>query len=121
MGGGFGISVHGSHRIATPKTLFAMPETGIGMFPDVGGSYFLSRCHGKMGLYLGLTGTRLGAGDAIYAGIAQYHVPSEKLDGLQHTLAAAAYGTDRGKTVDEANPRRGDTGAGADPWRRIVP
>ncbi|HEY1720783.1 MAG TPA: enoyl-CoA hydratase/isomerase family protein [Magnetospirillaceae bacterium] len=100
MGGGFGISVHGSHRIATPKTLFAMPETGIGMFPDVGGSYFLSRCPGKIGLYLGLSGARLGAGDAIYAGVAQYHVPSEKLDALQHSLSNAQYGTDRGKTVD---------------------
>ncbi len=102
MGGGFGVSVHGSHRIATPKTLFAMPETGIGMFPDVGGSYFLSRAHGKLGLYLGLTGARLGAGDAIYAGVAQYHVPSEKLEALQKALSTAAYGTDRGKTVDTA-------------------
>lgn len=102
MGGGFGVSVHGSHRIATPKTLFAMPETGIGMFPDVGGGYFLPRCHGKLGLYLGMSGARLGAGDAIYAGIAQYHVPSERLDELQHALSKATYGTDRGKTVDAA-------------------
>jgi enoyl-CoA hydratase len=102
MGGGFGISVHGSHRIATPKTLFAMPETGIGMFPDVGGSYFLSRCPGKIGLYLGLSGARLGPGDAVYAGVAQYHVQSEMLDGLQHSLSTATYGTDRGKTVDTA-------------------
>lgn len=71
MGGGVGVSVHGSHRIATEHTMFAMPETGIGLFPDVGGSYFLSRCPGALGMYLGLTGARLGAADAIYCGIAQ--------------------------------------------------
>ncbi|HEY5209535.1 MAG TPA: enoyl-CoA hydratase/isomerase family protein [Stellaceae bacterium] len=74
MGGGVGVSVHGSHRIATENTMFAMPETGIGLFPDVGGSYFLSRCPGALGMYIGLTGARLGAGDAIYCGIAQNFV-----------------------------------------------
>jgi len=59
MGGGAGISVHGKYRIATEKTLFAMPETAIGLFPDVGGSYFLPRLKGNLGLYLGLTGHRL--------------------------------------------------------------
>ncbi len=70
MGGGVGVSVHGSHRIADKTTIFAMPETGIGLFPDVGGSYFLPRCPGEIGMYLGLTGVRLKADDAIYAGIA---------------------------------------------------
>lgn len=59
MGGGVGLSVHGKYRIATERTLFAMPETAIGLFPDVGGSYFLPRLKGKLGLYLGLTGHRL--------------------------------------------------------------
>lgn len=59
MGGGVGISIHGKYRIATERTLFAMPETAIGLFPDVGGSYFLPRLQGKLGLYLGLTGFRL--------------------------------------------------------------
>jgi 3-hydroxyisobutyryl-CoA hydrolase len=59
MGGGVGLSVHGKYRIASDKTLFAMPETAIGLFPDVGGSYFLSRLKGKLGLFLGLTGYRL--------------------------------------------------------------
>jgi len=59
MGGGVGLSVHGKYRIATEKTLFAMPETAIGLFPDVGGSYFLPRLKGNLGLYLGLTGHRL--------------------------------------------------------------
>jgi enoyl-CoA hydratase/carnithine racemase len=61
MGGGVGISVHGSHRVVTEDTLFAMPETGIGFFPDVGATYFLPRCPGEVGTYLGLTGERLHA------------------------------------------------------------
>jgi len=83
MGGGVGVSVHGSHRIATEHTQFAMPETGIGLFPDVGGSYFLSRCPGSLGMYLGLTGTRLAAADAIYCGIAQYAAPAERWPALR--------------------------------------
>lgn len=59
MGGGVGISVHGKYRVATERTLFAMPETIIGLFPDVGGSYFLPKLDGKLGLYLGLTGYKL--------------------------------------------------------------
>lgn len=59
MGGGVGLSIHGKYRIATEKTLFAMPETAIGLFPDVGATYFLSRLKGKLGIYLGLTGHRL--------------------------------------------------------------
>jgi enoyl-CoA hydratase len=70
MGGGVGVSVHGLYRVVDKTTTFAMPETGIGLFPDVGGSYFLSRCPGEIGLYLALTGTRLKADDLLYAGIA---------------------------------------------------
>ncbi|MDF1686107.1 MAG: enoyl-CoA hydratase/isomerase family protein [Parvibaculaceae bacterium] len=95
MGGGVGLSVHGSHRIATERLLFAMPETGIGLFPDVGGTYFLPRCPGEVGMYLGLTGARIKAADAMYAGIADSYVPSERLETL---IAALCSGTD----VDEA-------------------
>lgn len=101
MGGGVGASAHGSHRVATPKTLFAMPETGIGMFPDVGGSYFLSRCPGALGMYLALTGARLHAADAIYVGYAQSCVPSERLDELQNALASADFGSDAKAGVSE--------------------
>jgi enoyl-CoA hydratase len=96
MGGGVGVSVHGSHRIATENTMFAMPETGIGLFPDVGGSYFLSRCPGALGMYIGLTGARLGAADAIYCGIAQYFVPSAKWEALSgaDSIAAVAQATE---------------------------
>ncbi|KAM0726829.1 3-hydroxyisobutyryl-CoA hydrolase, mitochondrial [Formica fusca] len=88
MGGGVGLSVHGKYRVATEKTLFAMPETAIGLFPDVGGSYFLSRLKGKLGIYLGLTGHRLKGIDVLLAGIATHFVPSEKLADLKHDLLA---------------------------------
>ncbi|WP_324753184.1 enoyl-CoA hydratase/isomerase family protein [Roseovarius sp. Pro17] len=70
MGGGVGIGCHGSHRIVGESSRIAMPECGIGLVPDVGGSLILASCPGHLGEYLGLTGTRMGAGDAIYAGFA---------------------------------------------------
>ncbi len=90
MGGGVGISVHGSHRVATERLTFAMPETGIGLFPDVGGSYFLPRCPGRIGLYLGLTGHRLTAADAAYAGIATHFAESIVGDGLVDELCSSS-------------------------------
>jgi enoyl-CoA hydratase/carnithine racemase len=65
MGGGAGVSVHGRYRLADDDLAFAMPETGIGFVPDIGASYFLSRCPGEAGMYLGLTGIRIGLGDAL--------------------------------------------------------
>ncbi len=88
MGGGVGISVNGSHRVASERLTFAMPETGIGLFPDVGGTYFLPRCPGEIGMFLGLTGERLKAADAIHAGIADVFVPSENFAELKSRLAA---------------------------------
>jgi len=82
MGGGVGLSIHGSHRVVTERCRFAMPETGIGFFPDVGGSWFLPRCPGALGTYLGLTGARLGAADMLYCGLATHHVPSERLTAI---------------------------------------
>ena len=87
MGGGVGVSVHGSHRIADETTLFAMPETGIGLFPDVGGSFFLPRLPGELGMYLGLTGARLKAADALYAGVATHFVPAAQRPALIERLA----------------------------------
>ncbi|MBB6250246.1 enoyl-CoA hydratase/isomerase family protein [Nitrospirillum iridis] len=100
MGGGVGLSVHGSHRVTTEKTMLAMPETGIGLFPDVGGGYFLSRLPGELGTYLALTGARLGAADAGYAGIGTHHIPSARLPAVIEELAAATYGADALATVD---------------------
>ncbi len=79
MGGGVGVSIHGSHRIVTEKTLFAMPEASIGLFPDVGSSYFLTRFPGSLGLYLGLTGARLRGADILYIGVGTAYMNSEKL------------------------------------------
>ena len=90
MGGGVGVSVNGSHRVAGETMTFAMPETGIGLFPDVGGSYFLPRCPGEIGMFLGLTGARLRTTDSLYAGIATDFVPMARWDML---LAALADGT----------------------------
>lgn len=90
MGGGAGASVNGRFRIATERTLFAMPETAIGFFPDVGATHFLSRCPGRIGLYLGMTGTRLGPADALWAGIATHYVPAAELGALKEALAGAA-------------------------------
>ncbi len=95
MGGGVGVSVHGSHRIVTEATIFAMPETGIGLFPDVGGTYFLPRCPGETGMYIGLTGARLKAGDTMYAGVGTHFVPKERLPDLKRALKTFA-------DVDEA-------------------
>ncbi|MBL4603223.1 MAG: enoyl-CoA hydratase/isomerase family protein, partial [Emcibacteraceae bacterium] len=80
MGGGVGVSIHGSHRVVTEKTLFAMPESAIGLIPDVGGSYFLPRLPGSLGLYLGLAGARLKGADILYAGIGTAYMSSEKLE-----------------------------------------
>uniref|UniRef100_A0A8C8DR40 3-hydroxyisobutyryl-CoA hydrolase n=1 Tax=Oryzias sinensis TaxID=183150 RepID=A0A8C8DR40_9TELE len=79
MGGGVGLSVHGRFRVATEKTLFAMPETAIGLFPDVGGGYFLPRLQGKLGLFLALTGFRLKGRDVQRAGVATHFVDSVKV------------------------------------------
>jgi enoyl-CoA hydratase len=90
MGGGVGVSVHGSHRVAGETAMFAMPETGIGLFPDVGGSYFLPRCPGQIGLYLALTGARLKTADTLYAGVVTHFVPRSKWDELMAQLADGA-------------------------------
>ena len=100
MGGGVGISIHGSHRVMTERALFAMPETGIGLFPDVGATYFLPRLTGKAGLYLGLTGARIGAADSLYLGLATHVVASDALQALDETLLAAALGGDAHAAID---------------------
>lgn len=101
MGGGVGISIHGSHRVMTERALFAMPETGIGLFPDVGATYFLPRLNGKAGLYLGLTGARIGAADSLYLGLATHVVASDALQALDETLLAAELGGDAHAAIDQ--------------------
>lgn len=88
MGGGLGISVHGSVRVVTEKAALAMPETAIGFFPDIGASYFLPRLTGATGMYLGLTGARASAADAVFAGLATHFVPSDGLAALADDIRA---------------------------------
>ncbi|MEC7594654.1 MAG: enoyl-CoA hydratase/isomerase family protein, partial [Pseudomonadota bacterium] len=88
MGGGVGVSVHGRYRVCTENTVFAMPETGIGLLPDVGGTYFLPRLPGFIGTYMVLTGARLRAADLYYTGIATHYMPSAQLEKLKQELAA---------------------------------
>ena len=87
MGGGVGLSAPARYRLATERTTFAMPETGIGLFPDVGGGWFLPRLPGRIGLWLALTGARIKAADCLHAGLASHHVPSERLPELKAALA----------------------------------
>jgi enoyl-CoA hydratase len=98
MGGGAGISVNGAYRIATERTLFAMPETAIGLFPDVGATRFLNRCPGYVGRYLGLTGARLGAADALYCGFATHFVPHDRVTELVGALGV--FDPERGRDSD---------------------
>jgi enoyl-CoA hydratase len=87
MGGGAGISVNGAYRIATERTLLAMPETGIGLFPDVGATRFLNRCPGHVGRYLGLTGARVNAADTLYCGFATHVVKHDSVEALLDELS----------------------------------
>lgn len=87
MGGGVGVSFHGSHRVLTENAIFAMPEVGIGFFPDVGGSFLLPRLKGEFGLYLALTGNRIRYGDALWSGLATHAVDSKDLAALLDELS----------------------------------
>ncbi len=86
MGGGVGLSVHGQYRVAGDTTLFAMPETGIGYFPDVGGTYFLPRLGEAIGTWLALTGARLGPGGCLTTNVATHFVPTEQHAALIRAL-----------------------------------
>jgi enoyl-CoA hydratase/carnithine racemase len=95
LGGGMGIS-QGSHlRIVGERTRMAMPEVAIGFFPDVGGSYFLSRLPGMLGRYLALTGLKIGAADALYSQLADLYLPPEAVGSIANDLATLHWGNDR--------------------------
>ncbi|MGW4335254.1 enoyl-CoA hydratase/isomerase family protein [Rhodococcus koreensis] len=96
MGGGMGLSVHGAFRVVSGNATLSMPETGIGFFPDVGASYFLSRLPGALGVYLGLTGARMSAADALYTGLATHFI-----DDAAITLVPAALADHPHRPVDE--------------------
>ena len=87
MGGGVGLSAHAAHRVVTERSAVAMPEVGIGFFPDVGASFILARAPGSAGTYLALTGERMNAADAIYCGFADMHIAAARLAELPSALA----------------------------------
>ncbi|MFI6874299.1 enoyl-CoA hydratase/isomerase family protein [Streptomyces sp. NPDC050400] len=89
MGGGVGISAHGSVRVVTERSRIAMPETGIGFVPDVGGTWLLAHAPGELGTYLALTGASIGAGDALLCGLADHYLPASDVPGLLDALATS--------------------------------
>ena len=89
MGGGIGLSAHARHRIVTEKSMLAMPETGIGLIPDVGGTWLLGHAQGELGTYLGLTGARMNGSDAIQCGFASDYVTSDRVAALVERLCGA--------------------------------
>jgi enoyl-CoA hydratase len=97
MGGGVGLSTHAAHRIVTERSAVAMPEVGIGFFPDVGASFLLARAPGYAGTYMALTGDRMGAADAIYCGLADIHIAAAKLPALRGRLDAMSSAAPAGK------------------------
>lgn len=94
MGGGLGILAASSHKVVTDSTLMAMPEVSIGLFPDAGGSYFLNRMMGKVGLFLGLTGARFTGCDACFLGLGDYFVANDGYDKIMNTLSDTKWGDD---------------------------
>jgi enoyl-CoA hydratase/carnithine racemase len=101
MGGGVGVSLHGSHSVGSEHFVFAMPETSIGFFPDIGASHLLSRCSGNLGIYLGLTGNRIGVWDALDAGLIQHVVSSTNMQRIVEDLVRADLSETAHQTVSE--------------------
>jgi enoyl-CoA hydratase/carnithine racemase len=122
MGGGAGVSVNGGYRIATERTMLAMPETGIGLFPDVGATRFLNLCPGHIGRYLGLTGVRLGPADALYCGFATHFVPRERVPALVRKLGRIGWqaGAEQAQVEDLLARFHADPGAAPIAARRAA-
>jgi enoyl-CoA hydratase len=110
MGGGVGLSAHAAHRVVTERSAVAMPEVGIGYFPDVGASFLLARAPGYTGTYLALTGDRIGAADAIYCGLADITMPAARLAELPAALADC-------RTADPVRRKLAEMSAAPSPGR----
>jgi len=108
LGGGLGISIHGSHRVVTERAALGMPETGIGFFPDVGASFFLNRCPGETGTYLGLLGESVTAEDALYTGLATHRIDSAHLPEVCQALLGARSSDDVDDILQDASRGQGD-------------
>jgi enoyl-CoA hydratase len=117
MGGGAGVSVHGKYRLADSTLSFAMPETGIGFIPDIGASFFLSRLADEMGLYLGLTGSPIGPGDALDAGLMTHAVNQADFEAV---IVALAEGRDFASFIREVGVRKAEPGTLAPHRKRIA-
>jgi enoyl-CoA hydratase/carnithine racemase len=113
MGGGMGLAQGSRLRIVGERTRMAMPEVAIGFFPDVGGSYFLSRLPGRLGLYLALTGIQIRAADAIYCRLADFHLPPAAVAALDDSLAAVTWSDDHAADVRQCIAAAEASGTGA--------
>ncbi len=117
MGGGVGVSAHAAHRVVTERSAVAMPEVSIGYFPDVAASFLLARAPARIGFHLALTGERIGAADAIYVGLADIHIPSEKLAAIPAALAGCRTAPEvRACLGGMSNPPAAGKLAAAWPW-----
>jgi enoyl-CoA hydratase/carnithine racemase len=121
MGGGMGLAQGSTLRIVGDRTRMAMPEVGIGFFPDVGGSYFLSRLPGALGMYLALTGVQIRAADALYCGLADVYLPASAVDSLIDDLAALKWTSDSAADLRQFLQGRATSIAGAAPLRALRP
>lgn len=101
MGGGVGVSMHGSHPVASERFIFAMPETSIGFFPDIGASHLLTKCPGFLGTYLGLTGNRLGPQDALKVGLVKHIISSDQMQKMVDELINEDLSLDAHARVDK--------------------
>jgi enoyl-CoA hydratase len=119
MGGGMGISVNGSHRVATERSLCAMPEVHIGLFPDVGATRYLNLCPGRIGLYLALTGARVKAADMLYCRFATHYVPHDRIAALTDDLAAIDWRTGEERRQVDAVLARFQESPGEPPLARM--
>jgi enoyl-CoA hydratase len=119
MGGGVGLSLPARYRVATERTTFAMPETGIGLFPDVGAGWHLPRLHGRVGLWLALTGARIKAADCELLGIATDVVDSAGLDTVKQGIVDDPGAVERILTEFEVDPGRAPLGEHRDPIDRL--
>jgi enoyl-CoA hydratase/carnithine racemase len=108
MGGGLGLSIHGTFRVVSDRAVLAMPETAIGFFPDIGASHFLSRLPGAIGAYLGLTGYRLDAADSMYTGLATHRLADHR-DDIDRCFSAASVAEIRSRLLELGNTWSDDT------------
>lgn len=115
MGGGIGLMAGASHRVVTPRSRLAMPEISIGLYPDVGGSWLLSRLPGKTGAFLALTGAHLNAADALFAGLADFLCPHEAHAGLLAGIAAASWRGEQAGDAAQLSHLLEQLGAGTEP------